>query len=147
LPQGVPKRVGVFFSGQAPIDMQSSDQFSSELLGLGFDVVERSHLDKILAEQALSASGRISKETAIQIGKLAGVEGIFVGTVTGEHSAHWTDTHLVVNLVNTEDGRIVWGADIHDPRTFSVSIDVTTSIIHTTREAIKLLQQDVDELR
>lgn len=147
LPVGMPRRVAVIFSGQAPIDMQSADQFSSALIGLGFDVVERNHIDQLLKEQELSTGGRLSAETAARLGRLIGAEGIFVGTVTGESSLTWLDTHLSVNLVNTETGKIVWGADVHDPRTFGVSMDVKTSIVYTTRHAIKLLKRDLEAIK
>jgi curli biogenesis system outer membrane secretion channel CsgG len=48
----------------------------------GFDVVERQKLRAVLEEQNLSASGRVSPETSIAIGKLTGAQYLITGTVT-----------------------------------------------------------------
>jgi curli biogenesis system outer membrane secretion channel CsgG len=47
-----------------------------------FTVVERQKLRAVLEEQDLSASGRVSAETSIQIGKLTGAQYLITGTVT-----------------------------------------------------------------
>jgi len=44
--------------------------------------LEREHLQKIFEEQALSQTGAIDEKTAIQVGKLSGVNTIVVGSVT-----------------------------------------------------------------
>ncbi|MBI5091671.1 MAG: DUF4384 domain-containing protein [Candidatus Hydrogenedentes bacterium] len=45
-------------------------------------VLERELLDKIMAEQKLSASGLVDPATSVQVGKLLGAHGIVAGTVT-----------------------------------------------------------------
>jgi len=47
-----------------------------------FTVVERQKLRAVLEEQDLSASGRVSAETSIAIGKLTGAQYLVTGTVT-----------------------------------------------------------------
>jgi curli biogenesis system outer membrane secretion channel CsgG len=47
-----------------------------------FNVVERRKLRAVLDEQNLSASGRVSAETSIEIGKLTGAQYLLTGTVT-----------------------------------------------------------------
>jgi len=47
-----------------------------------FNVVERQKLRAVIEEQNLSASGRVSPETSIQIGKLTGAQYLITGTVT-----------------------------------------------------------------
>jgi tetratricopeptide (TPR) repeat protein len=44
-----------------------------------FQVLERAQLSKLLEEQALGLSGALDQETAIDIGKLIGVDAILVG--------------------------------------------------------------------
>ena len=44
--------------------------------------LEREHLQKIFEEQALSQTGAIDEKTAVQVGKLSGVNTIVVGSVT-----------------------------------------------------------------
>ena len=47
-----------------------------------FEIVERQKLRAVMEEQNLSASGRVSPETSIAIGKLTGAQYLVTGTVT-----------------------------------------------------------------
>lgn len=47
-----------------------------------FSIVERQKLRAVMEEQNLSASGRVSAETSIAIGKLTGAQYLVTGTVT-----------------------------------------------------------------
>lgn len=47
-----------------------------------FTIVERQKLKAVMEEQNLSASGRVSPETSIAIGKLTGAQYLVTGTVT-----------------------------------------------------------------
>ena len=56
---------------------------ANELAGTGkFKVVEREKLDKVLDEQDLADSGRISKKSGAQIGKLTGAQYLIVATLS-----------------------------------------------------------------
>jgi curli biogenesis system outer membrane secretion channel CsgG len=60
-----------------------SGMLTNELAGTGkFKVVERSKLDKVLDEQDLADSGRISKSTGAKIGKLTGAQYLVFATVS-----------------------------------------------------------------
>src|SRR5437879_8259811 len=48
----------------------------------GYSVIERKALDKILAEQNFSNSDRANVTSAARIGKMLGVAGIIVGSIT-----------------------------------------------------------------
>lgn len=57
----------------------------------GFQLVERTQLNEVLSEQALSGSGAIEEEQAIEIGKLLAAQQIITGSVTnfmGERIVH-----------------------------------------------------------
>lgn len=74
------KRVAVLpFSG--PKGELAADVLTQSLLQSGADVVERQRLDAVLKEQSLTASSAFDPATARQIGKLLGVDALFVGTV------------------------------------------------------------------
>ena len=74
------KRVAVLpFSG--PKGELAADVMTQSLLQSGADVVERQRLDSVLREQSLTASSAFDPATARQIGKLLGVDALFVGTV------------------------------------------------------------------
>ncbi len=148
LPPGVPARVEVItFKGDSTIAQQATEQFLNGLPTLGFQVVERSQINAVLKELNFQQSDLVDFTTHEHLGKLLGIEGIFVGNITGETSITWIDSHLNVRLVSIETGEVVWAADTHDPRLFTLSRDVRTSAIHTVREALKLLRKDLLEMR
>ncbi|MCH7575825.1 MAG: hypothetical protein IIA59_11965 [Candidatus Marinimicrobia bacterium] len=47
-----------------------------------FNVIDRTHLDKVLAEQDLHLTGLIDESTAVQMGKIAGVNKLIIGSFT-----------------------------------------------------------------
>ena len=72
---------GMFLSGGVGRSM--TQMISNELTAKNvFTVVERQKLRAVLEEQNLSASGRVSKESSILIGKLTGAQYLVTGTVT-----------------------------------------------------------------
>ncbi|OGR53337.1 MAG: hypothetical protein A2049_07970 [Elusimicrobia bacterium GWA2_62_23] len=74
------KRVAVLsFSG--PKGDLAADVMTQSLLEHGADVVERQRLDSVLKEQSLTASSAFDPATARQLGRLLGVDALFVGTV------------------------------------------------------------------
>ena len=74
------KRVAVLpFNG--PKGELAADMLTQSLVAHGADVVERQRLDAVLKEQSLSSSTAFDPATAKQLGKLLGVDAIFVGTV------------------------------------------------------------------
>lgn len=60
-----------------------------------FNVMERVQLEKILKEQSLTQSGVIDAETAIEVGKLSGLEGVVVGSVSQLKTAIEADARLI----------------------------------------------------
>lgn len=72
---------GMFLSGG--VGRSLTQMLGNELSAKGeFTVVERQKLRAVLEEQNLSASGRVSKESSVAIGKLTGAEYLVTGTVT-----------------------------------------------------------------
>lgn len=103
----------------------AQDMFITELVKSGkFTVIDRERLDALMREKNLSLAGEIDPRTAIQAGKLLGVEYILFGHVTefGEETAGaqvgWgigVDVKrkkfvaaLDARLVSTTTGEIVW---------------------------------------
>ncbi len=60
-----------------------------------FNVMERVQLEKILKEQSLSQSGVIDAETAIEVGKLSGLEGVVVGSISQLKTSLEADARLI----------------------------------------------------
>ncbi|MBU4561342.1 CsgG/HfaB family protein [bacterium] len=97
-----------------------SDMFITELIGIGkFDVIERGQLDKVLGEYKLSLSGILDEKTRKELGRLLGVDAIFLGSavvrktpvfLAMQYSAVATtvyETAISVRLVDIETGSIL----------------------------------------
>lgn len=63
-----------------------------------FALFERSALDKIIKEQNLSNSDRADQNTAVKLGKIAGVDGIVIGSVTQYSGEVVTNTNSGGNI-------------------------------------------------
>ena len=61
-------------------------------------VVERGQIEKLLAEQSLGASGKVTPETAAKIGKLVGARYVIAGTFIDFYG----DFRLDARIVNVE---------------------------------------------
>jgi curli biogenesis system outer membrane secretion channel CsgG len=75
--------VSQIFGSDQDIGKGISDMLVDKLLKDGrYRLVERSALDKILAEQNFSNSDRADSNTAAKIGKVLGVDAIIIGSIT-----------------------------------------------------------------
>lgn len=103
----------------------AQDMFITELVKSGkFTVIDRERLDALMREKNLSLAGDIDPRTAVQAGKLLGVEYVLFGNVTefGEETAGakvaWRAgldvkrkkfmAALDARLVSTTTGEIIW---------------------------------------
>jgi hypothetical protein len=59
----------------------AADLLTQDLLDHGADVVERQRLDAVLREQNLAGQNILDSDTVKKVGKILGVDAIFVGTV------------------------------------------------------------------
>jgi TolB-like protein len=66
-------------------------------------VVEREEIEKLLAEQSLGASGKVTPETAAKIGKLVGARYVIAGTFIDFYG----DFRLDARIINVETSEIV----------------------------------------
>lgn len=72
-----------WWDGNLKVGDGISSELVTALLNTGkFRLIEREQLDKVLAEQNLSASGKIDTSTATKIGRLLGVQILVMGKVT-----------------------------------------------------------------
>jgi hypothetical protein len=144
LPPGVPRKVGVVpFAGDVRISVQSADQFAGGLLPLGFEVVERQQLQSVLDELKYQHGDFVNPETRKRLKEQLGIEGLFLGSITGESSPTWVDSHLNLRLIDVETGRVLWAAEVHDPRVFGLSMDIHTSATYTVKNALDILKKDL----
>jgi len=85
-----------------------SEELVTRLVNSGsFDVVERGLLDQVLGQLKLGQSGVIDPGTAQQVGKIAGVEAVVLGTITD------LDTTVAINcrLIAVETGQLLAAAN------------------------------------
>jgi curli biogenesis system outer membrane secretion channel CsgG len=59
----------------------AADMITQSLVAHGANVIERQQLNTILSEYHLAASGILDPSTVKQVGKILGVDALFVGTV------------------------------------------------------------------
>ncbi len=93
-----------------------------------FNVIDRTYLDKVLAEQDLHLTGLIDESTVVQMGKVLGVHKLIVGRFTRNsterHSAeHYSDgkkrtdayysamVQTTIKLLDVESGRYLEAAE------------------------------------
>ncbi|UZR92608.1 CsgG/HfaB family protein [Chondrinema litorale] len=101
-----------------------ADMLTTELVKSGeYTVIERSELDRILAEQKLGASGVVTAQSAAEIGKVLGVELAVIGSVT---EFGYKD--------NSTDGRVK-GIGI-GVRTQSATVGIDCRLVNTTTAEI-----------
>jgi len=84
--------------------------------------IERSSLEKILAEQELSLSGAVDPGAAAQIGRLAGAQYVLLGSVT----VIGDQVRLSGRLVDVESAEIHWAGSAtgYTDEIFSVEEDL-----------------------
>ena len=74
------KRVAVLpFNG--PKGDLAADMLTQSLVAQGADVIERQRLDDVMKEHSLSSSSSFDPATAKELGRLLGVDALFLGTV------------------------------------------------------------------
>ena len=81
-----------------------ADILTSELsANSGIRVIERDQLDKLVAEQNLSANGNVDKATAVRVGKLLGVHHMIFGSYVSDRRER---VRFDARAVNVETGEI-----------------------------------------
>jgi TolB-like protein len=82
-----------------------------------FKVIERSALDKVIAEQQLQVSGAVDEASAVAVGRIAGADAIILATATetrdgGKVNARVIDTETSETIVARSEQ--VTGTDVED---------------------------------
>lgn len=80
---------------------------------IGFKVVDRMHISKLIEEKKFSLSGLVDTETAQNFAKLVGADAI----LTGSYIVMPNSVRLNVKLINTETGEVLTGTQVDFQRT------------------------------
>lgn len=68
--------------GNIAAQNEIADLFGMELLRRGFNLIERTQVDKLLKEQGFQASDYTTPENAAKLGKILNVQAIIVGNIS-----------------------------------------------------------------
>jgi curli biogenesis system outer membrane secretion channel CsgG len=88
------------------VEEQISDMFATRLMGVGFSIVERTQLERILSEQKLSASGLLSQSDINKIGKLMNVDMLVMGNLD-KNSFNTLYQTATVKFIDIETGEVL----------------------------------------
>lgn len=83
------------------------------------EVIERTHLDRVLEEQALGQTGVLDGRTAARVGRILGVDAILVGEVLdyGKIITPVAKLDLVLRLIDARDGKILFALQVDARKT------------------------------
>ncbi|MBN2707773.1 MAG: hypothetical protein JXR46_01900 [Calditrichaceae bacterium] len=91
-----------------------------------FKVIERSQLERVLAEQKLGASGLIDASTAAELGRGLGVDAIVLGSVAATASG---SISLDSRAIDTETAMIIVAHDAYSAKSDQVSVKTTVEYL------------------
>jgi curli biogenesis system outer membrane secretion channel CsgG len=94
---------------QAPyviVEEQISDMFATQLMGVGFSIVERTQLQRILSELQLSQSGLLSKSDINKIGKLMNIDILVTGNLD-KNKFNLSYQTATVKFIDIETGEVL----------------------------------------
>lgn len=115
-----------------------SDLLTHEFLRLGFDVVERTELERLVKEQKLSMSGLIDPNQAVAIGKLAGADSIVMGSGALEDRQHDVLKYFTIKIIDLKSGSVVVTANLTRNMEIKDAINELSSALRRALEAHKL---------
>ena len=81
-----------------------ADMYSTELMKIGYEVIERTRLVAVVKELELQMTGLVHPDSTSKEGKILGVQAMVFGTAAGRPGA-WTCTS---RLVDVETGTLIW---------------------------------------
>lgn len=125
------RKVAVLPFAETPAQKRIAGEWETLLLSLGYRVMERGSMERILGEQGLSVSGLVNPSDAPRIGALLGVDGIVFGKPNPREPYHsYTmagkprisePPPVSVKLVETGTARVVWNLSSEKEKTLQVS--------------------------
>ncbi len=129
-PDGI-KRIAIFKMDR--LSYRENDKISDllihEFLRLGYDVVERTEIEKLIKEQKLGASGFVDPDQAVAIGKMAGADSIVIGSGALEDKSGDVLKYFTVKIIDLKSGSVVITANLVKNRDIKTAIaDLSSSL-------------------
>lgn len=113
-----------------------------------FKVIERSSIDKIVAEQKIQASGFVDDKSAVKLGKIAGADALVIGSVTLSGNG----LKISARLVDVETAETLISEDAMSENSAQESIDIAignvATLLYNELPIIEgdIIKVDADEL-
>lgn len=112
-----------------------SDLLIHEFLRLGYDVVERTEIERLIKEQKLGASGFVNPNQAVAIGKLAGADSIVIGSGALEDKQRDVLKYFTIKVIDLKSGSVVITANL------TRNLEIKDAISELSAELRKSLDQ------
>jgi TolB-like protein len=93
--QGNITELGRFIAEELSVDLTMTAK--------GFEVIDRNHLNRILAEHKLSVSGIVDQKTVQKLGQIAGVDALITGSITPLERS----IRVVCKVIATDTARVI----------------------------------------
>jgi TolB-like protein len=111
-----------------------AEEFSTALAGAGkgFKVVDRTHLNSIIKEHKLSATGLIDPKTARKLGEIIGVQALITGTLT----PFGDNVRIAVKILDTSTAEVIDAVRGNLAKTKAIDelLDKGIASVQTTRK-------------
>lgn len=139
--QGNITELGRFLAEELSVDLTNTAK--------GFEVIDRNHLNRILAEHKLSLSGIVDQKTVQKLGQIAGVDALITGSITPLERS----VRVVCKVIATDTARVISAAKGDIPKTkaieelFGKGIETGTSGQTTTSSKPQTKVQQSDEVK
>ena len=131
------KRVAIFKMDR--LSYRENDKISDllihEFLRLGYDVVERTEIERLIKEQKLGASGFVDPNQAVAIGKLAGADSIVIGSGALEDKQRDVLKYFTIKVIDLKSGSVVITANL------TRNLEIKDAIAELSAELRKSLDQ------
>jgi len=115
----------------------------SEFVGIAlvktgkFNVLERSNIDKVLAEQGFQQTGCTTEECAVQIGKILNVEKAIIGTFTKISGLYF----ITAKVVDIETSKIIKSEKVQFENISNISYPIEELVSLITGKEIKSAEE------
>jgi hypothetical protein len=108
-----------------------ADLLRSQLVVEGLRVIEKSNMDKVLAEQTFQQTGCTTQECAVKLGKLLNVQRMVVGSFGKLMDKYF----LSLRLVNVESGAVIFASSANGTRVEEIEAGVKELALKIANQA------------
>lgn len=161
-------------TGSAATENEIADLFGMELLRRGFNLIERTQVDKLLNEQGFQASDYTTPENAAKLGRILNVQAIILGNIsayerTVEHKKSYMEGYtdkngkyhpayykeydetkynvaITAKIIDTSDASILW-TGVGSSGLFSIPLLAGSSLQAHARAIVKKICKKFPTLR